>query len=234
MLKYVENLQKEFKSCCHSNLPTFIITIIEWIIIKCEEYFRTTFCAKKQIDSYNNVNADNIKRVSEDLTNLNNQLSNLSASVNNAKSKEQDVIDKIQKVEEESKDELHKTEKSMIETNISILGVFSAVVLTFNMGISFASDVLQEFMKSGTFHSVLVIILFGFIIGNVIFALFAFLRYVRQNENSEKFKESLLGKIVILFNVVLAIFLFIDFIFWFCLSFLNLDIKGLLQGIFSK
>lgn len=124
----------------------------------------------------------------------------------------------------------------LIINTVSILGIFAAIVLTFNVGISFSTEVLQNFMQSSIYHSVLVVLLFGFIIGNVIFALFAFLRHVYKSTTDESFKNTIFGQIIKIFNIVLAVLFILNIICWFLgvSEFRDVCVDNRVQEYFSE
>ena len=214
------------------SIENFFDLLFDWIDNIQKEHMADAIHIAKKIDEKNNFNADAFnnrlesqktelecqkKKLEEQIAEyekLKQQIDNSTDALEKLQKEATSIDDKILKAENAQKERLHSTEKNMIQTSISILGVFSAVVLTFNMGISFAADVLQTFMQSSIYHSVLVILLFGFIIGNVVFALFAFLRHIHKDITKESFKETLLGKIIKYFNIVLAALLVINIACW--------------------
>lgn len=79
--------------------------------------------------------------------------------------------------------ELNKTEKTMLERTITVLGIFSAIVLTFNAGVSFSSIVLETLIMSSVYRAILITLVFGLILGNAITGLFAYLEFVRKKRD---------------------------------------------------
>ena len=230
MQEYYYNVKYLFKEIHNVALPSYFNYIIEWIILRGEEVDNYNIYINNQVEKVNRMYVDSFlsefKQKAADIQNdVNTVLNETKGKIKDVETSAQEQIDtKIKNTEDTQKDRLQKSEKNMLQTCIEILGVFSAVVLTFNMGISFASKALEVFMQSSIYHSVLVIILFGFIIGNVIFALFAFLRHINKKDEQaqqngmsgkgEKLRKTILGKIIIMFNAVLIVLLIIDFCCW--------------------
>lgn len=250
MGKYLKYLKKEFFNKHNVSLPDYFDNIIQWIILRAEEFRSDSAHENNQIKTTRKIVTEFIendfKKEIERLTEeINNSFSNALKNINIVKENTNKQLEEaknnlneenqkklalaINKVKIDIQNDLHKSEKNMMQTCIEILGVFAAVVLTFNMGISFGAEALEKFMQSGTYHSTLVILLFGFIIGNVIFALFAFLRYIHNKtpekniipaENTpagkteEKLCKTIIGKIVIGFNGVLILLFIVNLIGW--------------------
>jgi hypothetical protein len=128
--------------------------------------------------------------------------------------------------------ELNKTEKTMLERTITVLGIFSAIVLTFNAGVSFSSIVLETLITSSIYRAILITLVFGLILGNAITGLFAYLEFVRKkrdesetkiNENSSKQPQSSNVKnkiksktqlVLIVLNSTIVALIIATLIFW--------------------
>ena len=229
---YIERLKYLFISTWNVELPQYFERIIEWIMLRSEEFLN--------YEAHEIVSIDNSRKFLTDLmkAKIEIETQNLSkyidAKIKTANNKMTIVSQKTyinlkresEKLQKETNRSLQKSEKNMIQTSIAILGIFAAVVLTFNMGISFAAVALENFMQSDVYHYVLVIVLFGFIIGNVLFALFAYLRHIHISQStdesakttqpSESIRKTIIGKIVIIFNITLIVILIVDVCCWGC------------------
>lgn len=79
---------------------------------------------------------------------------------------------------QEKASEVKKSVEHFHEQSISILGIFSAVVLAFMGGISFSSSVLENFAAVSMFRLIITIVLLGFVIFNALFILLRFVLYI--------------------------------------------------------
>ena len=173
--KSLANFKRDLSNYCISkngNLPECLSRTIDWILLDSQRFNLNTIYINNRIDANSeyqeSVFKDNYGSLRKGLNTATKDLKSLNKSLNDYEKR------------------IKVSERKMAENSITILGIFSAVVLTFNMGISFAAEALETFMQSSVYHSILVILLFGFIIGNVIFALFAFLRYIHKDDPAEK------------------------------------------------
>lgn len=103
------------------------------------------------------------------------------------------VIEKKAKEAEDSVTHFH-------EQSIAILSIFSAVVLAFMGGISFASSVLGNISQVSMFRLLITILLLGFVLFNSIFILMRFVAHIIRKNDSKRFKNGIL-----IFNIALAL-----------------------------
>ena len=166
MLMYATKLDDLFFDNYKVNIPEYFQFILTWISNKAEEFKIFADYTQNKIYFNNKRNADeiqqqtnqineninklekNVESAAKDISDYQTNVIKLRKTIKSVKNIADVISEKINKVEDDSKDRLHNTEKNMIQTSISILGVFAAVVLTFNMGISFAAEALQVFMES--------------------------------------------------------------------------------------
>lgn len=100
---------------------------------------------------------------------------------------------------------LKEIEKKSSENSITILGIFSAIVLVANAGISLSTDVLQNLITADISKAVLIFSIFGVLLGNTVLGLIAYLEHVRTGDEAKS--ESFLQKIetpVFCLNIVLG------------------------------
>lgn len=115
------------------------------------------------------------------------------------------------------KNDVNDKEKRYIEYSITILGIFSAIVLTFNAGVAFTSLVLENLISATIYKSCLIAVVFGLILGNVILGMFAYLEYVRKKHDGDSKKRfSKITSATIWMNVLLIAILVLDFFAWRC------------------
>ncbi|MBQ3526998.1 MAG: hypothetical protein IJA52_00370 [Clostridia bacterium] len=70
---------------------------------------------------------------------------------------------------------IKKSEKKMHESNVTILGIFSAVVLAFNTTVGFYSSTIDAFSHSSTYKILLILLVIGFVTSSVLMGLFFYL-----------------------------------------------------------
>ena len=90
-------------------------------------------------------------------------------------------IEKAQKDLGDTRDELRDSKKEYI----SILGIFSSVVLTFTAGIAFSTSVLQNIHQASVYRLVLGVLLIAFVLINVIFLLFHYVDKMVHGEDTK-------------------------------------------------
>lgn len=82
----------------------------------------------------------------------------------------------------EENDKIHQEMKDMEKDNITILGIFASIVLTFVGTITFSSSVLQSINKASIYRLILVIDLLGFIFYNVIHHLLEYIYFINEGK----------------------------------------------------
>lgn len=90
------------------------------------------------------------------------------------------------KAAQDKAEEVQKNVDHYHEQSISILSIFSAVVLAFMGGLSFSSSVLQNFASVSMFRLIITIVLLGFVIFNAIFILLRFVLHIVHSNLSHK------------------------------------------------
>ena len=73
-----------------------------------------------------------------------------------------------------------KLDKAQQET-ITILGIFSAVVLAFMGGMSFSSSVLESMYLSNVYKVSFICLLIGLVLVNLIYVLFTFIMHINKD-----------------------------------------------------
>ena len=82
--------------------------------------------------------------------------------------------------------EVQKNVDHYHEQSISILGIFSAVVLAFMGGLSFSSSVLENFASVSMFRLIITIVLLGFVVFNALFILLRFVLHIVYSDPTKK------------------------------------------------
>ena len=99
--------------------------------------------------------------------------------------------------------EVQKNVEHYHEQSVSILGIFSAVVLAFMGGISFSSSVLANFASVSMFRLIITIVLLGFVVFNALFILLRFVLHIVYSDPTKK--KTSRGMIAL--NIALAVIL---------------------------
>lgn len=119
----------------------------------------------------------------------------------------QKISQKINKTEKEiisantNLNEVKDKVNSMQKEYIAILGIFSAIVITFVAGLTFTSSVLQNIEKASIYRLILVIWLLGFILLTALHSLFSFIENITHKKKSDiKGSSSIIDGFINTFN----------------------------------
>ncbi len=123
------------------------------------------------------------------------QVRDLKVSVNSFSK----AIESIESKADNIKKEIEESKKSYI----TILGIFSAVVLAFVGGLTFSTSVLANMHMVSIYRLIFVICFISLFFGNILYALFNFLRTTISNDNKDNF-------IVIIFNAIIVSIMILD------------------------
>ena len=175
-----------------------------------EEFFK---CCLKLYDHINLEIArmnyvDNITRE------IQNSTSKLNQNIKEIKDTSDSITNEIEDTKQEAKKLRSKLDKAQQET-ITILGIFSAVVLAFMGGMSFSSSVLESMYLSNVYKVSFICLLIGLVLVNLIYVLFTFIMHINKDR---PFKWN---RVIILLDLILIGFMVVDLVAW------AIDIKSL-------
>ena len=108
--------------------------------------------------------------------------------------------------------EMEEKVKNSEKEYISILGIFSAVVLSFNGGMLFSSSVLENISNGSIFRVTLISLILGIILVNVIHLLILFIINMTRLEAERKWTYP---KFMIIINVILCSMVVLVCLCWF-------------------
>lgn len=151
---------------------------------------------------------DNISNQIEDST------SKLNQNLKEIQTNSERLKEEMEKTKQEAKKLKSKLEKSQQET-ITILGIFSAVVLAFMGGMSFSSSVLESMYLTNFYKVAFTCLLIGLVLVNLIYVLFAFIMHINKDR---PFKWN---RVIIALDSILIALMIIDLFAW------AIDIKSL-------
>ena len=175
-----------------------------------EEFFK---CCLKLYDHINLEIArmnyvDNITRE------IQNSTSKLNQNIKEIKDTSDSITNEIEDTKQEEKKLRSKLDKAQQET-ITILGIFSAVVLAFMGGMSFSSSVLESMYLSNVYKVSFICLLIGLVLVNLIYVLFTFIMHINKDR---PFKWN---RVIIVLDLILIGFMVVDLVAW------AIDIKSL-------
>lgn len=175
-----------------------------------EEFFK---CCLKLYDHINLEIArmnyvDNITRE------IQNSTSKLNQNIKEIKDTSDSITNEIEDTKQEAKKLRSKLDKAQQET-ITILGIFSAVVLAFMGGMSFSSSVLESMYLSNVYKVSFICLLIGLVLANLIYVLFTFIMHINKDR---PFKWN---RVIIVLDLILIGFMVVDLVAW------AIDIKSL-------
>ena len=175
-----------------------------------EEFFK---CCLKLYDHINLEIArmnyvDNITRE------IQNSTSKLNQNIKEIKDTSDSITKEIEDTKQEAKKLRSKLDKAQQET-ITILGIFSAVVLAFMGGMSFSSSVLESMYLSNVYKVSFICLLIGLVLVNLIYVLFTFIMHINKDR---PFKWN---RVIIVLDLILIGFMVVDLVAW------AIDIKSL-------
>lgn len=148
------------------------------------------------LQSFNSVDItykDNEKSTSERLSQMNNSINDFSEKY------ERELKNFDKKIANHTKkfyNEVADTKKKMHESNITILGIFSAFVLAFNAALTFSASVLQNLDGTDLYRILMASLIIGFVIINVLCGLFCYLERIRMGSKNNGGFKSLISVII--------------------------------------
>lgn len=113
-----------------------------------------------------------------------------------------------------SANELKQSVGNMQKEYITILGIFSSIVLAFVGGITFSSSVLENIANSSTYRTLAVVVLLGFVFLNTINILVQFIMALNNKEFAIRKSNKYITYINIVFGIVFVLIImawFFDF-----------------------
>lgn len=119
-------------------------------------------------------------------------------------------VTKVQKNIDVTKDVISKLEVKLNETQkeyITILGIFSSVVLTFTAGIAFSSSVLQNAHNMSIYKIAFVSLLTGTVLLNVLYGLFYYIHRLVRSSVEDKMYPLIIANSVFIALMITTIIL---------------------------
>lgn len=166
---FLEELANEYKTSPDFNIVTdvfdHLVTEVESIGA---EINVTTLQSFNSVDATYEKNKDGI----------NEKIKTIRSSIHSLEKKHNATINDFQ-------DEINGIERKMHESNITILGIFSAVVLVFNAAVSFYSSAISTFGSFTTYKIITILLIVGIILVGAMMGLFYFLDRVRKSAKSD-------------------------------------------------
>lgn len=191
---------KQLKEYCSreyqiAKLPNFFHVVMELIALELQEFQSTAM--------YINTSSSDVE------ASLSAQMQSIEQEYRLAMQKH---LNEVELEIDALRDKIKKTEKKSMELNITILGIFSAVVLAFSGMFTFSTSVLQSINSASIYRIVFVSLIIGLILFNLIFCLFYYLNCLRDNDKKTHKTRSL--KPMIITDVIILFLLFCTFHMW--------------------
>ena len=115
--------------------------------------------------------------------------------------KSKDELDKSQKKIDELSSEVEKTQNKYI----TVLGVFSSIVLALTGGIAFSTSIFENMHKASIYRTAFVVLLIGFVLVNIFYFLIAYLEKVLEQKWKLGFGIYITVDIVIIASIILTL-----------------------------
>lgn len=220
MKDHIDCLKKYFLQKYKMRLPVQIEIICMYISLKCEEFQNFQAYFNNQMLFVSNYKSNVFLKTLHDYRSELNKSANKTEDLNtkaqdlqkkaeelNEKTKELDIRaqdfekkaleldDKLKKAEKNIRKTENRSAKKMTEASVTVLGIFSAVILTFNAALSLSASVLQNINITSIYRLMLISLVIGLIAFNLIFALFYYLNVFRSKlAGSDEVELKKLGK----------------------------------------
>ena len=201
---------KCFNNYCQENnynitFPHKLETIFTYISLAAEEYEINRVIYSKELSDYN--------------FELGGKKLNLGNIVTN--------YDDLKKNVAGFEDRVKDAEKRSNETGITVLGVFSAIVLAFNGALTISSSTINALPNVSPYRMIVFVLLLGFVLINIIFALFYFLNAIivrnsfkgsdiggkKQKKNNN---QSLNKWYIIIIDAIMIVMIIATIVCWRC------------------
>lgn len=120
--------------------------------------------------------------------------------------KNETEISSIQKKVESAEktlEEIKEKSENIQKEHISILGIFSAVVLAFIGGIVFSTSVFSNIHLASIYRIVLLTLIVGIVVVNIIYALFTFISNL-TNKKGRQFSQKQIIFLLLIFAVIIC------------------------------
>ncbi len=191
---HLEGFEAYCKKTHNVEFPTGFRLVTKLISLQCKEVQNISLLLNEQIQVSNEINENKITE----------GLDSVTTAIGEAKTKVNDLSGEL-------KDVTAKAEKKMTETGITILGIFSAIVLTINAALTFSSSVLDNINKASIYRISLVSLILGLVVFSILICLFNYLNDVR---NGKKKHKKLIGSLIISDIVIILLMIGVCYFWW--------------------
>ena len=167
------------------NLTENLTIILELIVKKAEDNKKNEWLVKYVTKLHDHVTLD-VQRINSqrmidkaiinDAKTLNDNIKEMQTKYNELDSTMQDMNIKFK----ENKEYVDKMDKAQIEV-ITVLSIFTSIVLSFVGGMAFSTSVLENIHKTDIYRLLFVMIILGLVLVNVIWGLLAIIKYINKN-----------------------------------------------------
>ena len=107
-------------------------------------------------------------------------------------------------VERAVKDKMTDVSSKISETSVTILGIFSSIVLTVVAGLMYSSSVLQSISTANFFRLVCISLIVGFICFHLISTMFRFIEKIKGIKHEKTSAKELIFNIIIVIAIIIT------------------------------
>lgn len=201
---YIRNL---FKLKDHIGLEAGRILLVEqlkWEINNGQESVKSQL---EQMRDFAEAIGNQVHTSRAFMAELERQESENKQNINNSKNK----IEELNKLSDDIKDKVEGVHRD----SITILGIFSSVVLAFTGGLVFSSSVLENIGNASAYRIIIVTLIIGFVLVNAIIALILYIGKITHVKSKTEFDfKKFWGENA--FWIVVNLILFILIVFTYC------------------
>lgn len=188
-MNYINSIN-EYCQKYNVELPEELSTVLELISLECIEF------------QNNNMQILDVIAADIQLQTTRNQaaIDDLITDIDEAKKQLGDINDIISEYDKK----LIESERKTHESNVTILGIFSAVVLVFNGTLAFSSSILQNLNSSSIYRIVFCSLIIGLVLINVLYGLFYYINGIVKKDK-QKLKPFWISNIIIILMIIACI-----------------------------
>lgn len=165
--------------------------IISVFVQKLETFKQSILYVQRSLEEKNIANSKDIEDCKKEVEGCKKDIESTKLDIVNTKTSINVALSNSKKQFDE---DIKRSERRVHETSITVLGIFSAIVLTFNTIIGLFASTMQSLAASNAYKFILILLLIGLLTTNILYGLYCFLRrvYMGKNEpNTEDIKDTM-------------------------------------------
>lgn len=195
--EFLDNYVKSFNEFCLKNykvnIPDIIKTIIGILNVECIEYQNISLHIQQAINNSENTHIDRMNFIDDRINNLYDIIENTTSEA-------------TKRLQGNFNSQLEETTKKYNESSIAVLGIFSAVVLTFNAALTFTSSVMESISSASIYRIAFISLIIGLVLFNVLFGLFTFILNIVKNGRKQNYGVLITTNVLIVAMIGILVF----------------------------